>query len=233
MVESIAKDPDCQEIAALFAHIPDAHTQLASASLYVGSTELSIKIEEPVVPISDEMARMKIYRESLQKHIVSTPPQSKSHSQPICLFTSHQKEQIKHLKSEVDIEERKRWEEAERIRLEEERRRQEEERRRLEAEQRRIEAENRKREEVAQRQREEQRLMKEINDIMNKFRNKRFASSQEARRFYMSIISGLSDEMIRRIGNRGFGWKCNAYDCIHDSPNECADPSQGGVWLIQ
>lgn len=27
------------------------------------------------------------------------------------------------------------------------------------------------------------------------------------------------------------GWKCNAYNCVHSKPNECAEPFRGGVWI--
>ena len=29
------------------------------------------------------------------------------------------------------------------------------------------------------------------------------------------------------------GWKCNAYGCVHEKPNDCAEPFQGGTWIFR
>lgn len=29
------------------------------------------------------------------------------------------------------------------------------------------------------------------------------------------------------------GWKCNAYGCVHNQPNDCAEPFMGGTWIYK
>lgn len=29
------------------------------------------------------------------------------------------------------------------------------------------------------------------------------------------------------------GWKCKAYSCIHNGPNECSKPYGGGTWIFE
>ena len=29
------------------------------------------------------------------------------------------------------------------------------------------------------------------------------------------------------------GWKCNAYGCVHEKPNDCAEPFKGGTWIFE
>lgn len=29
------------------------------------------------------------------------------------------------------------------------------------------------------------------------------------------------------------GWKCNAYGCVHEKPNDCVEPFQGGTWIFE
>jgi len=91
------------------------------------------------------------------------------------------------------------------------------------------EAEERKRYEEEQ----ERKALEQLNEAMQQLNGKTFSSNQEARRFFMSIIAGFPEEVARKITDRGLSWRCNAYDCVHDSPGDCGDPSQGGVWLIR
>jgi hypothetical protein len=151
---------------------------------------------------NDQVMQLKTYREASQKSATS---HKKSTAKAI--FSSGQKQSISRLGEEVAQEE-------ERRRIEEERRRQEEERKRREAEER------------------QRRLQEQINKAMRKLSGKTFSSNQEARRFFMNMIAGLPEEVAKKIIDRGMKWRCNAYDCVHNSPSECADPSRGGIWLI-
>lgn len=159
----------------------------------------------------DQVLRLKEYRELQSK----SATQHKHKSVPKALFSNEQRDQISRLNEEVAQEEECR-------KIEEELRRQEEERKRREAEERRKQEEERQR-----------KLQEQLNDVMRKFSGKTFSSSQEARRFFMNIIAGLPEDIVRKMTDRGMGWRCNFADCVHDSPSECGDPSQGGVWLIR
>ncbi len=205
-----ANDPAFQEMVSLFEQLSntgDSSQVSANDSSHIAIDHVSDKTVQ-----DDRALQLKSYRESLHKPAVEHKPKSA----PKAFFSSEQKERISHLNEEVVQEE-------ERRRIEEERRKQEEERKRREAEERRRQEEE-----------ERQRLLQEqLNDAMCKFRGKTFSSNQEARRFFMNIIAGLPEEVAKKITNRGLGWRCNAYDCVHDLPSDCADPSRGGVWLIR
>jgi len=234
MVLATADDPALLELAALFEGLADAgkstdtDTIVPISSEHVESTP---KQSQAASFASEEALRLKEYRESQQKskqeHQWTQPQQQKS------LFSCDQKERISQLDNEV-------FEEEERRRIEEERR-QEEERRRLEEIERKLrEEEERKRlEEERCRQEEERkreherRLQQQLSNAMSKLSGKTFSSNQEARRFFMSFIAGLPEELAKKITNRGMGWRCNAYGAVHDSPSGCADPSRGGVWLVR
>jgi hypothetical protein len=69
--------------------------------------------------------------------------------------------------------------------------------------------------------------MKLLEDI----RNKTFSSNQESRKFFGALKILLPIVIQKRTP---IGWKCNAYDCVHEGgPQECADPSSGGSWLYE
>lgn len=226
MVIATADDPAFLEIAALFEGLADIGiTDDSSVPEYFGPVIESVpKPVQPVNFASEEALRLKVYRESQQKSKQEHPRVQPS--QPKSLFSSDQKERISQLDGEV-------FQEEERRRIEEERRQEEERLRLEEIERRRREEEERKRLEEERKRVHEQRLQQQLNDALNKFRGKTFSSNQEARRFFMSIIAGLPEELAKKITNRGMGWRCNAYDCVHDSPENCADPSRGGVWLVR
>lgn len=205
MVQETAKDPLFQEMASLIE-------QLGSSPI---TESESAPIKADLVTIQkdhdDQVLRLKEYRESLSNPAMQHKPKPV----PKALFSNDQKERISQLNEEVAQEE-------ERRKIEEERRRQEEERKRREAEERRRQEEERQR-----------KLQEQFNDVMRKHSGKTFSSSQEARRFFMNIIAGLPEEFVRKMTDRGMGWRCNFATCVHDSPGDCADPSQGGVWLIR
>jgi hypothetical protein len=56
---------------------------------------------------------------------------------------------------------------------------------------------------------------------------KTFADQQEARRYFMGFRKLLAAE-----GHPPRAWLCNAYHSEHETPNDCAAPHQGGVWLF-
>lgn len=177
----------------------------------------------PNTSIQDDHAlRLKSYREASNKLVAEYIPKPA----PKALFSGEQKARINRLNEEV-------FQEEERCRIEEERRRQEEERKRRKAEEQRRKEKERRKQETKRKQEEERRLQEHFNEAMRRFNGKTFSSSQKARRFFMAMIAGLPEEVSKKITNRGLGWRCNAYDCVHNSPSECSDPSRGGVWLIR
>ena len=77
------------------------------------------------------------------------------------------------------------------------------------------------------------KLREQINQALSRLAGKTFSSSQDARRFFMSLVSALPDEAMQALNASGrLRWRCHAYSNEHDSPSGCADPSQGGVWVI-
>ena len=152
----------------------------------------------------DQLRKMKLARAPLPAP--STPQYAIAQSKS--LFSDEQKKRISLL--------------GEQIIKEEERQRLEKERLRLEAERKRLEQEERRR-----------RLQEEINQALSRLAGKTFSSSQDARRFFMSMVSALPEEAMQAVNAAGrLRWRCHAYSNEHDSPAGCADPSQGGVWLI-
>lgn len=151
----------------------------------------------------DQGVRLKAYRESAFNPATHNKP--KSASKP--LFSSVQKERINQLNDDVAKEEERRIEEERKRREDEELKRKKEEARQL-------------------------RLQEQLNEALRKLSVKTFYTNQGARRFFMNLIAGLPEEVARKIINRGMGWRCNAYGCVHSSPNECANPFSGGVWMI-
>jgi molecular chaperone DnaK (HSP70) len=215
MAQKAAQDPASQEIVALFEKLSITSTDTSSPLPANESDPVTIGSVFVKTVQDDQALRLKAYREPLHKSAVEHKPKSA----PNPLFTTEQKERISHLNEEVAQEKKRR-------RIEEERRRQEEERKRREAEERRRQDEARRRKEACKAQ-------ELLNEALRKFGGKTFSSNQEARRFFMNIIAGLPEEVAKKITNRGIGWRCNAYNCVHDSPCDCADPSRGGVWLIR
>lgn len=215
MVRETSSNPDFQEIASIFEEFAGS-----CISLPQPENEPANITTAPYQPSQDDnRLHLKSYREASRKSVAATKPKS-------AIFSNEQKYRISRLNEEVLQEEERRRQEEERKRREaEERRRQEEERRRREEEERRQEA--------ARKREEERRLQERLNEAMHQFRGKTFSTNQEARRFFMNLVAVLPGEVARQIPFNGLGWRCNAYDCVHDSPNDCADPSRGGVWFIR
>ena len=164
--------------------------------------------EEPAtheVVVDDQLAKMKLARAALSAP--SAPQYVKAQSKS--LLSDQQKKQINQL--------------GDQIIQEEERQRLEKESLRLEAERKRVEQEERRR-----------KVQEQINLALSRSEGKTFPSSQDARRFFMSLVSALPEEAMQALNASGrLRWRCQAYSCEHDSPAECADPSQGGIWLIR
>lgn len=215
-----ANDPAIEELANLFQEMAGTIQSADTSHSELSPAKFGI-IEQQTTDIADELIRMKVYREGLLNKGKET-----SSLQVKSIFSDNQKERINDLNLDI-------FQEEERHRLEEERRRQEEERRRQEEERKRREEEERLRQEEALRREEERKLQEQINAIMHKVSKKKFSSNQEARRFFMNMISGLPDEVANKIVSNRLKWRCFAYDCVHSSPSECGDPSKGGVWLLQ
>jgi hypothetical protein len=77
-----------------------------------------------------------------------------------------------------------------------------------------------KEKEILFEQQKEFQAMKLLEDL----RNKTFSNNQEARKFF-GALKILLPTFIQ------IGWRCNAYGCIHNNPQDCADPAKGGTWL--
>lgn len=77
------------------------------------------------------------------------------------------------------------------------------------------------------------KLREQINQALSRLAGKTFSSSQDARRFFMSLVSALPEEAMQAVDASGrLRWRCHAYSCEHDTPAQCGDPSKGGVWFI-
>jgi predicted amidophosphoribosyltransferase len=210
MVQEIMQDPDFKEMVSLFEQLGNAD-DLTSVTTNV-SDNVDMTNTETISSLHDnQVFRLKAYREAVHKSITEPKPKLASKA----LFSGEQKARIHQLNKEI-------FKEEERKRIEEEKRKQEEERNRREAEERR------RKDEVRRREQE-----RRVQALLNEMGGKTFSSNQEARRFFMNIIAGLPEEVKRKITDRGMGWRCNAYGCVHNSPGECADPSRGGVWLLR
>lgn len=66
--------------------------------------------------------------------------------------------------------------------------------------------------------------------LLKEAQSKTFANNQEARRFFGALKIILPAVIIKR---KPIGWMCNAYGSTHETPQECADPSMGGIWIYE
>lgn len=72
------------------------------------------------------------------------------------------------------------------------------------------------------------RLMRErLKQVMQEAANQTFEDGQQARVHSMALRKRLLDD-----GYNPTSWRCNRYNCVHPSPNDCAAPQFGGVWVI-
>jgi hypothetical protein len=67
-----------------------------------------------------------------------------------------------------------------------------------------------------------------VKALLDANENLTFPDPQTARRHFMSVRQKMARE-----GFVPLKWLCNFANCQHDTPNECADPSQGGRWLFE
>ena len=78
------------------------------------------------------------------------------------------------------------------------------------------------------------KLLEEVGRVLRDMSAKTFSSSQAARRYYMSIISALPEEVRENLSGSGsLRWRCNFANVEHDDPGQCGGPSHGGVWLFR
>lgn len=211
---SIPLSPQAHEMARALASDP-AQQQLTALLQEMHAAESDVQAIAEVSATQEgpdeQVVKMKLARAA--QTVREAPGLQRATSRS--LFSAEQRKQISLLDRQVVQEQERRRHEEERRKLEEERIRQEAERQRLEKQAR-----------LAV-------LQEKVNLELRKLQGKRFSSSQEARRFFMSLLSGLPGEIARSMTTGALGWRCNAYDCTHDSPADCADPSRGGVWLIR
>lgn len=64
----------------------------------------------------------------------------------------------------------------------------------------------------------------ELKALIQQLASRSFGDHQEARRLFMALrhqFPGLLQ-----------GWQCNCCSVVHPTPNDCADPNQGGQWIV-
>jgi hypothetical protein len=203
LATAAADDPSQQALASLVQELQVV--QIKPALIQLAPSRIAQR-----ATLDEQVGQMRAARQAAA-HAVQAPLQ-KTFREP--LFSDAQKLGINRLSDQVTAEQT-------RLRLEEERRIQEERRRQEEAERQRREQEE-----------ERKRLIEKINLALSASRGRTFSSHQDARRFFMSLVAGLPDELLRSLTSSGLRWRCYAYGCEHSSPDQCADPSQGGVWLL-
>ena len=64
----------------------------------------------------------------------------------------------------------------------------------------------------------------ELKALIQQLASRSFGDHQEARRLFMALRHQFPG-VLR-------GWQCNCCSVVHDTPNDCADPNQGGQWLV-
>lgn len=154
----------------------------------------------------DQFLQMRLVRERAASESIA---RTESVPQRKALFSANQQEQIGLLGAQIHAEEERKRLEAERLRVEAERRRKEEEERR-------------------------RKLLEQVGRVLHEMSAKTFSSSQEARRYYMSLISALPEEVRENLSGSGsLRWRCNFANVEHDDPGQCGGPSHGGVWLFR
>lgn len=203
LANAAVDDPSQQELASLF-----------QALQVVQTVPVSSQPTSPTVPerevADDQVHQMRAARQAAKTEHVPLQKTSRE-----ALFSATQKQGIDRLAVQVVSEKA-------RQKLEEERRIEEERQRQAEAERQRREQEE-----------ERRRLVEKINLALSASRGKTFSSNQEARRFYMGLVAGLPDELLRSLTSGGLRWRCNAFGVVHYAPTDCAAPGvQGGVWLL-
>lgn len=203
-IAEVAQDPGMQAFAGLAS-------SLAALGITTDAKPPASASGLDITASRDAAASLRAYRDSIRDSTPAAPSRKATSG----LLSETQKARIEQLNDAIADETKRREEEAER--------------QRIEAERQRLEAE-RKRAQALQRQREmRDQLLAELRALGNKT----FWTHQEARRFAMALLSNLPPELLAELKRSGLGWRCNAYDCIHNTPSECADPSKGGVWLLR
>lgn len=64
--------------------------------------------------------------------------------------------------------------------------------------------------------------------------NSLFPDTEMTPQMQRNYYTAVKIEIIKKIKvNVKIGWKCNAYGCVHDKPNDCAKPFMGGEWIYK
>jgi hypothetical protein len=68
---------------------------------------------------------------------------------------------------------------------------------------------------------------RQVEALIKTFESVTYATPQEARCSFMQLRSRLA-----ALGKLPTGWRCVAYNCVHETPNDCANPAAGGTWVF-
>ncbi|MEI6207519.1 MAG: zinc ribbon domain-containing protein [Desulfuromonadales bacterium] len=150
-----------------------------------------------------EMAALESYLVRVRKQ--RSPEMTRPET--VSLFSHEQKESINMLHDEIVRDaERKRQEAEEQRRLDEE-----------ENEKQRVEMGHQ---------------MALVNNLLATLSDRKFQTSQDARRFFGTIKAALPKGAVKNLNNLEMVWKCNAYNTVHPDDTRCASPQEGGVWFF-
>jgi predicted amidophosphoribosyltransferase len=68
---------------------------------------------------------------------------------------------------------------------------------------------------------------RQVEALLKSFEGVTHATPQAARCSFMQLRSRLA-----ALGKVPTGWRCLAYNCVHETPNDCANPAAGGSWVF-
>jgi len=74
--------------------------------------------------------------------------------------------------------------------------------------------------------------------VIGKLQDRKFKNNQEARRFFgaLKVILPMITKkqvVLRTKEQKLIGWRCYAYNNIHQGPQGCAKPEAGGEWIFE
>jgi len=68
---------------------------------------------------------------------------------------------------------------------------------------------------------------RQVEALLKSSENTTYATPQAARCSFMQVRARLA-----ALGKVPTGWRCVAYNCVHETPNDCANPAAGGTWVF-
>jgi hypothetical protein len=74
---------------------------------------------------------------------------------------------------------------------------------------------------------ERARQLAALHALLPTLSTRTYANAQEARRAHAQLQRRMA-----QVGIHFGGWRCNAFGNTHNTPNECASPAHGGIWLV-